>query len=159
MGNFNPTFYETDLVDHCADAINQPHEDYPVRVAKTTFVLKSLCELALDGIEFDTNILKATHSVIFNQTSGMGVGKLRVRAACVVDYYTGEVHNYPDPFEVPELLEAIMPVEAGTKEELIDWYTKFQEIHPFDDGNGRVGGVVVAALHYAKTGRYLCPNQ
>ena len=29
---------------------------------------------------------------------------------------------------------------------LKDWYHDFETIHPFQDGNGRVGGVTVAVL-------------
>jgi fido (protein-threonine AMPylation protein) len=40
------------------------------------------------------------------------------------------------------------------------WYAKFQRIHPFRDGNGRIGGIVLAWLTFNPSDRtMLAPLQ
>ena len=52
-------------------------------------------------------------------------------------------------------------MEIPTDEILLDWYSDFETIHPFQDGNGRVGGVVVAVYSnlWSTEGKYLAPCQ
>ncbi len=42
---------------------------------------------------------------------------------------------------------------------LKDFYIKFQEIHPYTDGNGRVGGCIVAIMSYLITGSFMMPME
>jgi Fic family protein len=64
-------------------------------------------------------------------------------------------------------MSRIAPVEIGNnsrkaffvnnEEELVWWYMLFETIHPFQDGNGRVGGIVVAIMSYSLYRKYLIP--
>jgi fido (protein-threonine AMPylation protein) len=38
------------------------------------------------------------------------------------------------------------------------WYQQFETIHPFIDGNGRVGGVVIAVLSFNVNGVFTVPD-
>ena len=51
--------------------------------------------------------------------------------------------------------------EGLTVEDLQDWYWDMETIHPFLDGNGRVGGVIVAGFAHARHPEkgWLAPNQ
>ena len=49
--------------------------------------------------------------------------------------------------------------EITNIESLLIWYYRFEQIHPFQDGNGRVGGIVVAAISQALNRNMLKNNQ
>ena len=56
----------------------------------------------------------------------------------------------PKPDLLPRLMENLEAAYADAQpdaETLASWYTDFETIHPFQDGNGRVGGIIVAALN------------
>jgi len=47
-------------------------------------------------------------------------------------------------------VSSIFPVSVmlyPTKDELLEWYYRFQLEHPFSDLNGRVGGIIVSVLY------------
>ena len=44
------------------------------------------------------------------------------------------------------------------QDNLRKWYFDFNTIHPLKDGNGRTGGIVVAAASQLKYGIYLTPG-
>jgi Fic family protein len=46
----------------------------------------------------------------------------------------------PDPREVPRLMDQLF--EHGGELTPTEWYREFEEIHPFADGNGRVGALI-----------------
>jgi len=139
-------------LEEVADEINQPHEDYPMRCSVTWKIIKDL--LSVDFSEQPPKVSEFTakqiHSLVMWDLESRGSYRsINVR---INDYHA------PDHLKVPELISKCFPVVARTDDGLKAWYEKFQIVHPFEDGNGRVGGIIVAALSYdGKT--YMAPMQ
>jgi len=81
-----------------------------------------------------------------------------------------KVGTYKPPHNVylPLLIKHIFPVQATIKPmavkdcfdgnytyHLLNWYKIFETIHPLEDLNGRLGGIVVAVLSYFTYGKFL----
>jgi len=133
---WNPTFKWVDSIAEAADAINLPHEDYPMRIPNTHLAIESKV------LPMDNKSLRKIHKKVFGDMPyGGKFRKVNVRVG---------LHVAPNHYQVSALMEELHNVATGhspliqTEEALIDWYTDFETIHPFQDGNGRVGGIVVA---------------
>ena len=134
---WNPTFKWVDSIAEAADMINLPHEDYPMRIPATQLAIESKV------LPMDTKSLHKIHKKVFGDMSfGGKFRKVNVRVG---------LHVAPDNYQVSALMEELCKVHnpliqtrTHSEEALIDWYTDFETIHPFQDGNGRVGGIVVA---------------
>lgn len=59
------------------------------------------------------------------------------------------LHVPPPPEQVNRFMEELEnETRIETTDALADWYFDLMTIHPFLDGNGRVGGIVVAAYSH-----------
>jgi len=60
------------------------------------------------------------------------------------------LHRPPRAERVEKLMEELMSLYTiSDLDTLVEWYKDFETIHPFQDGNGRVGGVMVAAYSHS----------
>ena len=135
---WHPTFSWLRTSIDAADQINSFHLDYPERVCSTIF--------ALEKVEVENVItnsqLRVIHRFIFSDQPFAGkwrdvdvtVGRHRPPVAEAVDGLMLKL----------ESIHTIMDVKT-----LTEWYWNFETIHPFQDGNGRVGGVIVAAYSHS----------
>ena len=151
-----PEFKWSKTVEETADQINKPHQDYPSKVALTqehiiglghyfTSIVDKRAQRGLSHPpEITSKYLKALHGELFSE---MGEW-----AAC---WRQGSVkinlHHPPEPEMIDKYmiqLEMLYEDKEITIEMLTDWYTDFETIHPFEDGNGRVGGTLVAVYSH-----------
>lgn len=148
---WEPSFTWVETATEAADQINSFHEDYPRRVAVT----ESLLELPFRGPwtparvptqEVHALALSAIHWFLFQQDAA-DAGQLRK-----VDVRVGN-HRPPNWELVPKLMGELQQRYLGkidSVEALQEYYYDFETIHPFPDGNGRVGGIIVATFAHAK---------
>lgn len=158
---WEPKFEWVDTIKEAADLINKPHEDYPARVSTTVSAINYVDAITKAKsfvwpifTTHRTNTL--VHSLVFKD-HGSQAGKWR-RMNVVVGLFRPPDYDKVEKF-MDELIQHYNDVDSI--ERLIEWYTDFETIHPYRDGNGRVGGILVAAyshfLHPKKG--YLAPKQ
>ena len=146
---WEPRFQWLPSVHQTADQINVWHEDYPSRVEATERALTNLLQSATwrpsswaapSGIR-----LCGLHRTMFRGEPW--AGKYRR-----VNVFVGS-HHAPDWDIVPKLMAELVIAspqqrDGWTLDLLEDWYHDVETLHPFEDGNGRVGGVFVAAVSH-----------
>lgn len=159
--NFKPEFCFCDSIDEVADCINKPHEDYPNRVYRTKqMIIESMNFIVADVENITEHDIRQIHGAVFDDTHHGG----RYRNFDVHPKGS-EIENshrmvYTPHYRIPEQLKSILPINikdfSKDREKLLEditlWYKAFQTIHPFEDGNGRVGGIIAAILWYYNYG-------
>lgn len=135
---FNPMFdFIAPDYQLAADIINRPHEDYPNRVNATAEAIKKLhATFYVYGPVTNIDNILGVHKHIMADTHHAGMFR-----QCQVTIGSDRGMDY---WEVPS---AISRTEVVLSSEMLmrEWYKAFQQIHPFEDGNGRVGGAIIAA--------------
>ncbi len=133
-------FTDTDLskaIIFASKHINLPHEDYPLRVPKTTEILIELADHIKDyGVRHFT---RQIHHMLFAEdlaVPGIEGGAYRKHS---VGASGGS--DYLDPIYVHDFMESFY--EDFWKLSSVMMYKVFESIHPFPDGNGRVGGILL----------------
>lgn len=178
---WDPQFKWVDDVMEAADVINSWHEDYPDRVNRTMTIMlywsnilpakykrqrPTTTETAVEPSLEDTvyperwslpisqPFLKSIHIDVFHDEDHKGKWR---EAEVVVGLHRPPDHTLVFKF-MDELTEKTTIYDLDG---LKDWYSDFEAIHPFFNGNGRVGGVVLSVYSYLLTGRekWLVPLQ
>ncbi|MEA1975389.1 MAG: Fic family protein [Bacillota bacterium] len=107
-----------------------------------------LFNVMLDEIDSDLSedIIKKYHKILLNGTSAsykkwFNVGEYKVLANEVGGTSTTNPKNVE--FEIKTLLIWYSTVSNKKIEDLIEFHYKFEKIHPFQDGNGRIGRMIL----------------
>lgn len=100
------------------------------------FVIKTIDE------ELSPRLLKEYHSLLKTNTIDSehgfaGVYKKIPNKLRGVDIETAQ------PYEVEEKIDKLLKMEIDTIEDIADFHQKFEHIHPFQDGNGRIGRYLI----------------
>lgn len=99
-------------------------------------------ELVRDRVPFSETIIKQIHTlVLMDRPEDRGVyRRIPVRIM-------GAYHTPPNPVMVPELMEKLVAEFKVSKlhpiEKAVLFHLKFEGIHPFVDGNGRTGRLIL----------------
>lgn len=166
---WQPQFEFTDNFDYAVDSILIPHEDYFLKLHdKVKEIILSEVEFAKTQTSADFNYLpifeigireiftyqKMLFDDKFKKVVQTGAYHLPNRYIPMgYRQHSVKLPNFvpPMPMYVPTLLENIIPVKIENGKmsnkigitDLTEFYKVFQTIHPFDDLNGRVGGIVM----------------
>lgn len=101
----------------------------------------------MDGAVSEEDILHL-HKLFFHQIEAENAGKYRQRNVII----TGTDYLPPDYQEVPELMKKHVENINGAVEDkqplerASDLHAEFEAIHPFTDGNGRIGRLLLSIL-------------
>lgn len=109
----------------------------------------SLFKYMLDSIEepLNTNMIKKYHFILKDGTltddekKWFNVGDYKKLKNYVGDIKTSEPKDVSK--NVEELLEWYCNINQKTVEDIIEFHVRFEKIHPFQDGNGRVGRMIM----------------
>ncbi len=104
------------------------------------------------GFHWDRELIVGLHDRVLARRYSLGAGRLRTRAAYVVDRATNEVmFTPPDHETVPALVDAMcQEIDTQPHPALASAWTHLATaaIHPFGDGNGRTARVLASlAMH------------
>lgn len=160
--SWQPRFHWEYTTGQTADRINLPHEDYPRRVGDTERALimamnRNQNHLQERGriLPITLELLREVHCTIFPD-HGQQAGQWRRLDVRVADHLAPS-HQLMDGL-MRQLEQHYLERELRLQD-LRHWYFDFETIHPFRDGNGRVGGVIIAALSFPAGGKFLTPGQ
>jgi fido (protein-threonine AMPylation protein) len=129
-----------------ADGINIWHEDHPARVEATIAAIRNSVPFA-GAVGYEKPVALAFHRVhklMFRDKPYAGNTR-------TLNVSVGS-HTPPRYQEINKHLRDLArwtPMSITTVEEILDWYTDFETIHPYQGGNGLVGGVMVAVYSHA----------
>ena len=93
---------------------------------------KAWTYLATIEVLTETDI-KEAHNILLQNRQPQIAGEYRTQQV-----YIGN-EKPPDPTAVPDLMAELLKITPTSAEEALEWHILFEQIHPFTDGNGRIG--------------------
>ena len=163
QNDWNPFFHWNTTIEACADRINQPHEDYPRRVPDTQKAIQYVLDLnqKANGARTSTtpaitqDLIRQVHRIMFPD-HGLRAGQWRQVPVKVASHIAPKWELMDNMMAELEFHYAELTLDEQT---LKHWYFDFETIHPYRDGNGRAGGVIIAGLSFGLYGKFLTPGQ
>ena len=94
----------------------------------------------------DEDFIKNTHQILKTNTSDsriswFNVGEYKSRKNMVGDLITTPPEKVKSTIE--KLLNEYNKKQTVSFDDILDFHVKFERIHPFQDGNGRVGRIIM----------------
>lgn len=109
----------------------------------------SLFKYMLDTIndKLDEEMIKKFHYILKSGTltdsekEWFNIGEYKLKNNFVGDIVTSLPKNVSN--DMRELMDWYNKIDKKTLEDIIEFHVKFEKIHPFQDGNGRVGRMIM----------------
>lgn len=135
------TLRETDMVLRGLTIDKKPLKDHLEAVGhKEAFYF--VLDLVKDNVPLSQSIIKQIHSLVLADKP-----KDRGEYRRVPVRILGAVHIPPQPYSIePKMTELLLEYNEDQRnivEKLAEFHIKFESIHPFIDGNGRTGRLLV----------------
>ncbi|ASM40118.1 Fic family protein [Campylobacter sp. RM12327] len=89
----------------------------------------------------DIALIKNIHSIVKKDTKDSIIGDFKKRVNFIGDTKTTNPKDVEK--EIEKLLNLYNSLENIVIEDIIDFHYKFESIHPFEDGNGRTGRLIM----------------
>ena len=100
---------------------------------------------SLPSLEIDEKFILRLHSILMNGIRD-DAGSFRKQAVRIIGTYIPTA-NY---LKVPELIKKLVKDINSSKKDVIahisKTHSRFEKIHPFSDGNGRIGRLIIVAM-------------
>jgi hypothetical protein len=139
MTTWKPSFTWVSTPEECSFLINEPHEDNLIKCDVTQEMIEYYCDYFAT---VNNSMLLAIQNEIGKPASHSGFfRRLEVKVGN---------HTPPQPWQIESLMNQLAVDQSNivSIEQLLQWYYDFESIHPFEDYNGRVGGVIVAVISH-----------
>lgn len=121
-----------------SNAIEREYSEQALEDALTSWNYAKV--FVLSGRRIDMPMIKTVHKFLLKNLDSKIAGKIRK-----VDVWVGD-RKCLDPEEIQEELRLLCNpgIYPTLSEGLIKrWHVRFENIHPFEDGNGRVGRILM----------------
>lgn len=100
------------------------------------FVIGTLKEKLTD------RLLREYHSILKKNTSDENYGLVGVYKKIPNKLRNVDI-ELAQPYEVEELVKSLLGNKIESVEDIANFHQKFEHIHPFQDGNGRIGRFII----------------
>ena len=100
------------------------------------FVIETLNEKLTD------RLIREYHSILKKNTSDEKYGVVGVYKKIPNKLRNVNI-ELAQPYEIEELIKILLKTKITSIEDIADFHQKFEHIHPFQDGNGRIGRFII----------------
>ena len=141
------------------EAGGKPKYSDTVEVTNYREAMTSAIDEIKEGKTLSLHLIKALHQVLLNNARHKGIpGKVRQGEVWIGKKYGDPIEKAiyipPEPFLVDEYLENLVGyIQKSPERPLIKAgivHYQFEAIHPFDDGNGRIGRLLIPLILFER---------